>query len=61
MDTTYCIEQLKALCAIDSPSGFTDRAADYLLEELSRLAMPRKRPARAGCGCAWEERETPCC
>ena len=30
MDTTYCIEQLKALCAIDSPSGFTDRAADYL-------------------------------
>ena len=32
MDTSYCVEQLKALCAIDSPSGFTDRAADYLIE-----------------------------
>ena len=37
MDTAYCIEQLKALCAIDSPSGFTDRVGDYLMEELARL------------------------
>lgn len=48
MDTTYCIEQLKALCAIDSPSGFTDRAADYLLEELSRLGYAPEKTRKGG-------------
>ena len=61
MDTSYCVEQLKALCAIDSPSGFTDRAADYLMEELTRLGYARKRPARAACGCAWAAKAAPCC
>ena len=61
MDTTYCIEQLKALCAIDSPSGFTDRAADYLLEELSRLGYAPEKTRKGGVRCAWAERETPCC
>ena len=43
MDTSYCGEQVKALCAIDSPSGFTERAADYLIEELTRLGYaPQK-------------------
>lgn len=24
METGYCVEQLRKLCAIDSPSGFTE-------------------------------------
>ena len=48
MDTTYCIEQLKALCAIDSPSGFTDQAADYLLRELSRLGYAPEKTRKGG-------------
>ena len=48
MDTSYCVEQLKALCAIDSPSGFTDRAADYLMEELSRLGYQPQKTRKGG-------------
>lgn len=48
MDTTYCVEQLKKLCAIDSPSGFTDRAADYLIEELTRLGYAPEKTRKGG-------------
>ena len=48
MDTAYCVEQVKALCAIDSPSGFTDRAADYLMEELTRLGYAPEKTRKGG-------------
>ncbi len=48
MDMTYCVEQVKALCAIDSPSGFTDRAAEYLMEELSRLGYAPEKTRKGG-------------
>lgn len=47
-EINYCVEQMKKLCAIDSPSGFTERAADYLLEELTRLVYAPKN-TRKGC------------
>ncbi len=33
----YICEQLKCLTAIPSPTGFTRKAADYVMEELTRL------------------------
>ena len=48
MDTKYCVEQLQKLCAIDSPSGFTERAADYLMEELSRLGYAPEKTRKGG-------------
>ena len=33
----YIMEQLEKLMAIDSPSGFTKKLNDYLLEEYARL------------------------
>ena len=35
MNMDYCLSELKALLSIDSPSGFTDKAADYLIGELT--------------------------
>ena len=41
MDLDYCLSELKALLAIDSPSGFTDKAADlyklYALDDINGL------------------------
>ena len=37
MDLDYCLSELKALLAIDSPSGFTDKAADHLMQALESL------------------------
>lgn len=34
---TYAVEQLLALCAIPSPTGFTRKAEEYLLKELKTL------------------------
>ena len=48
MDTNYCVEQLEKLCAIDSPSGFTERAADYLMEELARLGYAPQKTRKGG-------------
>ena len=48
MNTDYSIEQLKQLCAIDSPSGFTERAADYLMEELTRLGYAPEKTRKGG-------------
>ena len=48
MDMNYCVEQLKKLCAIDSPSGFTERAADYLMEELRNLGYQPEKTRKGG-------------
>ncbi|MVA99468.1 osmoprotectant NAGGN system M42 family peptidase [Nitratireductor sp. CAU 1489] len=39
IDTGYLVEQLKALLAIDSPTGFTDTVVRYCTEELERLGL----------------------
>lgn len=44
----YCMEQLKALCAIHSPSGKTDKAADYLMKELTALGYEPKKTRKGG-------------
>ena len=44
----YCIEQLKKLMAIDSPSGFTRNCAGYLMSELTRLGYEPSL-TRKGC------------
>lgn len=44
----YIMEQLEKLMAIDSPSGFTDKVADYLIEEYSRLGYSAKRTIKGG-------------
>ena len=33
----YMLEQLKNLISIDSPSGYTEKAQQYLVDELTRL------------------------
>ncbi|MCH5352715.1 MAG: M42 family metallopeptidase [Acutalibacter sp.] len=48
MNTEYTMEQVKRLCAIDSPSGFTERAADYLREELARLGYAPEKTRKGG-------------
>ena len=52
MDLDYCLSELKALLAIDSPSGFTDKAADHLMQALESLGYRPERPARAACSAA---------
>ena len=37
--TNYAVEQTCALLSIDSPSGFTGRAADYAMEEFQKLGF----------------------
>ena len=44
----YTIDQLNKLMAIDSPSGFTAKAADYICEELTRLGYAPEK-TRKGC------------
>ena len=44
----YIMEQLKKLMAIDSPSGFTKKVTDYLLEEYARLGYSAKRTVKGG-------------
>lgn len=39
IDTDYLAAQLKALLAIDSPTGYTDSAVRYVTSELERLGM----------------------
>ena len=48
METSYCVEQVKRLLSIDSPSGFTDRAADYLMEELQALGYAPEKTRKGG-------------
>lgn len=51
MTTAYCVEQLQKLCSIDSPTGFTRRAADYLMEELTRLGYQPEKTRKGGVVC----------
>lgn len=39
IDCVYLLEQLRALLAIPSPSGFTDEVVHYVAEELARLGV----------------------
>ena len=61
MDLDYCLSELKALLAIDSPSGFTDRAADHLIQALESLGYRPEKTRKGGVRVCWEEREPPCC
>ncbi|MDE7298975.1 MAG: M42 family metallopeptidase [Lachnospiraceae bacterium] len=44
----YIMEQLQALLAIDSPSGFTGKVSDYLLEEYRRLGLAPEKTKKGG-------------
>ena len=35
----YILDELKKIMAIDSPSGFTRKAADYIMEPLRELGF----------------------
>ena len=50
MDLDYCLSELKALLAIDSPSGFTDRAADHLMRALESLGYRPEKTRKGGEG-----------
>ena len=53
MNTTdYILEQLQNLISIDSPSGFTHKAAQYVMEELTRLGYQPQQTAKGGVLCA---------
>ena len=51
MDLDYCLSELKALLAIDSPSGFTDRAADQLMQALESLGYRPEKTRKGGVLC----------
>ena len=51
MDMKYCLDVLQELLAIDSPSGFTDRAADYLMQELAALGYTPEKTRKGGVVC----------
>lgn len=51
MDMEYCLSELKRLLAIDSPSGFTDKAADYLMEALKALGYAPQKTRKGGVLC----------
>lgn len=40
LNTNYLLEQLRALLAIPSPSGYTDQIVHFVGEELKRLQIP---------------------
>lgn len=44
----YIMDQLQRLLAIDSPSGFTERVTDYLLEEYTRLGYQPVKTKKGG-------------
>ena len=43
MNMDYCLSELNALLSIDSPSGLTVIAADYLIGDLSAVGYARER------------------
>lgn len=44
----YAVEKAVQLLAIDSPTGFTDKAAEWVLEAFASLGFDaRKRPRAA--------------
>lgn len=54
-------EQLYALTAIPSPSGFTKKATDYLLSELTALGLLRSVPEREMFLSHWEDPDLRSC
>ena len=51
MDMKYCLDVLQKLLAIDSPTGFTDKAADYLMDELNALGFQPEKTRKGGVVC----------
>ncbi len=51
MDMKYCFETLQELLAIDSPSGFTDGASDYLMNALAKLGYAPEKTRKGGVVC----------
>ena len=51
MDLDYCLSELKAILSIDSPSGFTDKAADYLMQALEALGYHPEKTRKGGVLC----------
>lgn len=50
--TEYIIEQMKQLLSIDSPTGFTQQVADYLMAEYTRLGYTPWQTKKGGvCVC----------
>ena len=45
----YILDELKKIMAIDSPSGFTRKAADYIMQQLREFGFEPELPARAVC------------
>ena len=45
---TYAAQQAAALLGIDSPSGFTDRAAAWVLEAFRNLGFEAKQTTKGG-------------
>ena len=46
--TDYAVEKACQLIAIDSPSGYTDEAADWLVKEFKELGYKPKRTLKGG-------------
>lgn len=44
----YILQQLQNLISIDSPSGFTDRVTDYIMEEYRRLGYSPQKTVKGG-------------
>lgn len=44
----YILEQAKKLLLIDSPTGFTERVCDYLMEEYTRLGYTPVKTVKGG-------------
>lgn len=44
----YILEQVQKLLAIDSPTGFTDKVSDYLMEEYRRLGYNPVKTIKGG-------------
>lgn len=44
----YVLEQLQTLLSIDSPSGFTGKVTDYLIEEYTRLGYTPTKTKKGG-------------
>lgn len=57
----YIIEQLKSVMAIDSPTGFTRKAAEYTMNELRTLGYQPQMTKRAACSAALAARVMPLC
>ena len=44
----YAVQQAAALLAIDSPTGFTARAADWVYQAFANLGYPVERTCKGG-------------